>query len=57
MGKTCGGAEELDVDTKRRRMTAPDRTVIHEGEIISVHGSTAAPRTCSWASAASTSSG
>jgi pyruvate,orthophosphate dikinase len=41
MGKTCVcGAEELDVDTKRRRMTAPDRTVIHEGEIISVDGST-----------------
>jgi pyruvate, orthophosphate dikinase len=41
MGKTCVcGADELDVDTKQRRMTAPDGTVVHEGEIISVDGST-----------------
>jgi pyruvate, orthophosphate dikinase len=41
MGKTCVcGAEELDVDTKRRRLTAPDGTVIHEGDVISVDGST-----------------
>ena len=40
MGKTCVcGAEELDVDTKRRRMTAPDGTVVHEGDVISVDGS------------------
>ena len=40
MGKTCVcGAEELDVDTKRRRLTAPDGTVIHEGDVISVDGS------------------
>jgi pyruvate, orthophosphate dikinase len=41
MGKTCVcGAEELDVDTKRRRLTAPDGTVVHEGDTISVDGST-----------------
>ena len=41
MGKTCVcGAEELDVDTKRRRLTARDGTVIHEGDVISVDGST-----------------
>jgi pyruvate,orthophosphate dikinase len=40
MGKTCVcGAEELDVDTKRRRLTAPDGTVLHEGDLISVDGS------------------
>jgi pyruvate,orthophosphate dikinase len=40
MGKTCVcGAEELDVDTKRRQLTAPDGTVVHEGDIISVDGS------------------
>ena len=41
MGKTCVcGAEELEVDTKRRRLTAPDGTVVHEGDVISVDGST-----------------
>ena len=41
MGKTCVcGAEELDVDTKRRRLTAPDGTVVQEGDVISVDGST-----------------
>jgi pyruvate, orthophosphate dikinase len=40
MGKTCVcGAEELDVDTKRRRLTAPDGTIVHEGDVISVDGS------------------
>ena len=40
MGKTCVcGAEELDVDTKRRRLTAPDGTQVHEGDVISVDGS------------------
>ena len=40
MGKTCVcGAEELNVDTKRRRLTAPDGTVIDEGDVISVDGS------------------
>ncbi|WP_267245032.1 pyruvate, phosphate dikinase [Streptomyces sp. PR69] len=40
MGKTCVcGAEELQVDTKRRRMTAGD-TVIEEGDLVSIDGST-----------------
>jgi pyruvate, orthophosphate dikinase len=40
MGKTCVcGAEELDVDTKRRRLIAPDGIVVHEGDVISVDGS------------------
>ena len=41
MGKTCVcGAEELDVDTKRRRMTTPDGEVIEEGDVISIDGTT-----------------
>jgi pyruvate,orthophosphate dikinase len=41
MGKTCVcGAEELDVDTKRRVLTTPDGTQVHEGDVISVDGST-----------------
>ena len=41
MGKTCVcGAEELDVDTKRRRFTAPDGTSVHEGDVISIDGTT-----------------
>ncbi|MEU3183192.1 pyruvate, phosphate dikinase [Streptomyces sp. NPDC006923] len=40
MGKTCVcGAEELEVDTKARRMTV-NGTVVEEGDIISVDGST-----------------
>ncbi|GAA2350192.1 pyruvate, phosphate dikinase [Streptomyces cuspidosporus] len=45
MGKTCVcGAEELEVDTKRRRMTVPgldgkDGLVIEEGDVISIDGS------------------
>ncbi|GGT17975.1 pyruvate, phosphate dikinase [Streptomyces kurssanovii] len=40
MGKTCVcGAEELEVDTKRRRMTV-NGTVIEEGDVVSVDGST-----------------
>ena len=41
MGKTCVcGAEELEVDTKRRRFTAPGGTVVEEGDVISIDGST-----------------
>ncbi|MGW3631034.1 pyruvate, phosphate dikinase [Streptomyces sp. NPDC005122] len=41
MGKTCVcGAEELEVDTKRRRMTAPGGLVIEEGDVVSIDGST-----------------
>ncbi|MEV0267027.1 pyruvate, phosphate dikinase [Streptomyces sp. NPDC050617] len=40
MGKTCVcGAEELEVDTKRRRMTTPGGTVIEEGDTVSIDGS------------------
>ncbi|MFH8606226.1 pyruvate, phosphate dikinase [Streptomyces sp. NPDC018029] len=40
MGKTCVcGAEELEVDTKRRRMTVGD-TVVEEGDVVSIDGST-----------------
>lgn len=41
MGKTCVcGAEELEVDTKQRRMTAPGGVVIEEGDVVSIDGST-----------------
>ncbi|MEV6104918.1 pyruvate, phosphate dikinase [Streptomyces sp. NPDC051940] len=41
MGKTCVcGAEELEVDTKRRQLTAPGGVVIDEGDLISIDGST-----------------
>jgi pyruvate,orthophosphate dikinase len=41
MGKTCVcGAEELDVDTKVRRIACPDGSVITEGDVISIDGST-----------------
>ncbi|MEU3215905.1 MULTISPECIES: pyruvate, phosphate dikinase [unclassified Streptomyces] len=40
MGKTCVcGAEELEVDTKRRRMTVGGR-VVEEGDVVSIDGST-----------------
>ena len=39
MGKTCVcGAEDLDVDTKNRRFTAPDGTAVEEGDVISIDG-------------------
>src|SRR6185312_3593625 len=41
MGKTCvSGAEELRVDTKAKKFTAPDGTVVNEGDVISIDGST-----------------
>src|SRR3954464_9156569 len=41
MGKTCVcGAEELQVDTKARKFTAPGGTVVTEGDVISIDGST-----------------
>ncbi|MFW3169362.1 pyruvate, phosphate dikinase [Geodermatophilus sp. CPCC 206100] len=41
MGKTCVcGAEELQVDTAATRFTAPDGTVVGEGDVISIDGST-----------------
>ncbi|MGP3947541.1 pyruvate, phosphate dikinase [Streptomyces sp. 7N604] len=40
MGKTCVcGAEELEVDTKRRRLTTTDGTVVEEGDLVSIDGS------------------
>jgi pyruvate, orthophosphate dikinase len=43
MGKTCVcGAEELDVDTKGRRFTAPGGVVVEEGDLIAIDGSNGA---------------
>jgi pyruvate,orthophosphate dikinase len=39
MGKTCVcGAETLDVDTKRRILHAPGGVEIHEGDVLSIDG-------------------
>jgi pyruvate,orthophosphate dikinase len=39
MGKTCVcGVEALDVDTKKRVMRAPHGVVVHEGDVISIDG-------------------
>ena len=39
MGKTCVcGAEELDVDTKAKKFTAPGGITINEGDVISIDG-------------------
>ena len=41
MGRTCVcGAESLDVDTRARRFTTEDGTVVTEGDTISIDGST-----------------
>jgi pyruvate, orthophosphate dikinase len=41
MGKTCVcGAEELEVDTKRRRLTTRGGVVVEEGDVVSIDGST-----------------
>jgi pyruvate,orthophosphate dikinase len=41
MGKTAVcGAENLDVDTKARIITAGDGTIIKEGDVLSINGST-----------------
>jgi pyruvate, orthophosphate dikinase len=43
MGKTCVcGAEELDVDTKARRFTAPGGVTVEEGDLIAIDGSSGA---------------
>ncbi|MDQ1620813.1 MAG: pyruvate, orthophosphate dikinase [Actinomycetota bacterium] len=43
MGKTCVcGAEELDVDLKNRKFTARDGTVVEEGDVISIDGTSGA---------------
>jgi pyruvate,orthophosphate dikinase len=39
MGKTCVcGAEQLDVNTKQRVMRAPNGVEVHEGDVISIDG-------------------
>ena len=41
MGKTCVcGAEELEVDLKGRRFTAPGGVVVSEGDVVSIDGTT-----------------
>ena len=41
MGKTCVcGAEELEVDTKAKRFTAPGGVDVSEGDVISIDGTT-----------------
>src|SRR5437764_5737584 len=43
MGKTCVcGAEELEVDIKGRRFTAPGGVVVNEGDLISIDGTSGA---------------
>jgi pyruvate,orthophosphate dikinase len=43
MGKTCVcGADELDVDTKAGRFTAPGGVTVNEGDVISIDGSSGA---------------
>ncbi|HEY9521665.1 MAG TPA: pyruvate, phosphate dikinase, partial [Thermopolyspora sp.] len=43
MGKTCVcGAEQLDVDTKAGQFTAADGTVVAEGDVISIDGTSGA---------------
>ncbi|MGH3156939.1 MAG: putative PEP-binding protein, partial [Streptosporangiaceae bacterium] len=43
MGKTCVcGADELDVDTKAGRFTAPGGGTVSEGDVISIDGSSGA---------------
>jgi pyruvate,orthophosphate dikinase len=43
MGKTCVcGAEELAVDTKAKRFTAPGGVVVAEGDVISIDGNSGA---------------
>ena len=39
MGKTCVcGAEDLEVDLEERTLTAPDGTVVREGDVLSIDG-------------------
>jgi pyruvate,orthophosphate dikinase len=41
MGRTCVcGAEALEVDTREKCFTTPDGTVVREGDVISIDGST-----------------
>ncbi len=41
MGRTCVcGADSLDVDVEQRRMTTADGTVVSEGDVVSIDGTT-----------------
>ena len=43
MGKTCVcGAEELNVDTKAKKFTAPGGVTVNEGDVISIDGTSGA---------------
>jgi pyruvate,orthophosphate dikinase len=43
MGKTCVcGADELEVDIRAGRITAPDGVVINEGDVLSIDGTSGA---------------
>ena len=43
MGKTCVcGAEDLEIDLEERTLTAPDGTVVAEGELLSIDGTSGA---------------
>jgi len=43
MGKTCVcGAEELDVDVRGRRFTAPGGVTVNEGDVVSIDGTSGA---------------
>ena len=43
MGKTCVcGADELDIDTKAKRLAAPAGVVLGEGDVVSIDGSSGA---------------
>ena len=43
MGKTCVcGADELDVDTRAGRFTAPGGVIVSEGDVISIDGTSGA---------------
>ena len=43
MGKTCVcGADELEVDTRGKKFTLADGTVVSEGDVVSIDGSSGA---------------
>jgi pyruvate,orthophosphate dikinase len=43
MGKTCvSGADQIEVDLKNRRATAPGGVIINEGDILSIDGTSGA---------------
>ena len=43
MGKTCVcGADELEVDLRGRKFTAPDGVIVKEGDVISIDGTSGA---------------